>query len=212
MQKVSHPYSFIQSYRSLGEEPPPNDFPLYNESFSLAKMRIEGLSKILISNLVIQPQNSKNKRSAPNPVSLALLTCDENDIEYILTDEFEKYIDNETGSFDTYIAPDERFPDIPSRLTHNGLEFRVNYYDVAESDGYNNASAYKIIRALNHKIIYTISAQQGHLYIPETLEFDNTNRAEFLYMIPFVPQIQRAEVGVTGRINFDIDYLDTVDG
>lgn len=202
---IDQVFSFTQSYRRADALPAPNDFAQYSEGFSIAKIDIESRSEIGISNILIQPYFFRSKVPAQNPVTLAFVMAD--NLEQALNDGLEKLFDFAEGEFP--LTPITDFPDeLPAVDQINDYPVRVCYKEIPEIESleetYPTRCARKLI--LNENVILRYLVQAGVITSPVVNYFKNTNNKKYLYIIPYVPKIQRTELAISGRISFTLEY------
>lgn len=190
----------------------PNEFPIFSETFSISKIYIESIEEIVIRNVLIQAYFFRSKQALENPVNLAIL-CGDN-IEEKLVTPFNKIIDFAKGTFELfpseyeiYIPPQDMIGSFPYRVGYQAqLEFGTDpqdYLTVTESN-YFNASANVLLRDETIAQYYLV---QGATFSDNReILIKNSNQSQFLYIIPFVPKIQKTLLASSGRINFEVDF------
>lgn len=212
VRNISHPFVFTQDYRRFDELPPPNDFPIFSESFSIGKIYIESAEDIVIRNILIQAYFFRSKQAMTNPVKLALIMGD--DLEYKLSPN-QLLIDSYSGIL-TPIIPGEN-PEVSgvdmihsnpyiaayqSVLEYGSLPY--DYLNPASLSNYRNASAMQLIKDERISQMFLI---QGSTYqSPGEIVLKNSNQFRYLYIIPFTPQLQKTMVASSGLINFEVEY------
>ncbi|MDF3822208.1 hypothetical protein P3G55_20055 [Leptospira sp. 96542] len=186
--------------------PSPDDFSQFSETFSISKIDIDGKSKIGISNILLQPYFFRSKVPAQNPVTLAFVMAD--NLEYALNDGLPKFLDPSIGYYLTDPISDF-VNELPALDQVDDYPIRVAYRDIPEFDdhgvsNYLTHSAKKLL--LNENIIRRFLLQAGVIESPVINYFRNTNNKKYLYIIPYVPRIQRTELAMSGRISFTLEF------
>lgn len=212
---VSHSFVISQSYRRENELVAPNDFPRYTETASITKVNIEKAQNLIIRNPLFMLYYFRSKLALENPVQLAFILANDN-IENIFNDSFDKLIDNQTGSYNVSILANTDIPEIPPEELQTNFPFRINYKEIPEfadfpvntANNYLEATTNKIVLSKNLKkqLVGVYIVQSNTFSSNEKIEIDNTNGYEFLYLIPFLPKIQKTEIALAGRVNFSLEY------
>lgn len=212
LRNISHPFVFTQDYRRFDELPAPNDYPIFSESFSIGKIYIESAEDIIIRNVLIQAYFFRSKQALTNPVKLALIMGD--NLEGKLSTS-QLLIDQYTGELSA-IAPGE-FPNVSpvdmihshsyiaayqSVLEYGGLPY--DYLDPASLPNYPQASAMQLIK--DERISQMFLIQGATFEAPGEIVLKNSNQFQYLYVIPFTPQLQKTMVASSGLINFEVEY------
>lgn len=206
IKTIDQVFSFTQSYRRKDTLPPPDDFSMFSESFSIGKINIEDQPEIAISNILVQPYIFRSKIPAKNPVTLAFIMSD--NLESSLNDGLNKFYDPFQGFYpDTPITdfPDEipavdQIDDFPLLVAYS----QIPEFDVDENPNYLTHSARKLL--LDETVIQRYLIQSGVISTPTIKFYKNTNNKKYLYIIPYAPAIQKTELAISGRISFTLEY------
>lgn len=212
LKRVSHPFQFTQDYRAYNERPPLDDYPLYSESFSIGKISTKSTHDIIIKNLQIESYIFKSKQALTNPVSLVFIMA--NNLEgKLFTDKL--LLDQNQGFFAEYV-PGSRVNVNPVDLVIGNLfnaayqgvlQYGINPYDYLNNPkpppNYPNYSAANLVKDSLIGAIFLLNGttfnNPGEIVIP------NSNQYDYLYIIPYTPNLQYTALAASGRVNFEVE-------
>lgn len=187
---ISQPFRFSQDQSS--------DLSLYTESFSIFRMPVHASMLLAIKNIAVSNHITAAGGVFATPVSLAIIRAD--DLDNIIKTWSQIGVDIRVG-IDQNVQPiDDRWmpPDSPIVITEPQIV--VIYENPAPL--WNNVSALSLIQASH--LVTTVSAQSTVNIPSEVLDSD---RAQQLYLIPYVDGLRSQPIVAAGRITFDLLYL-----
>lgn len=207
-KNIIAPFAFTQSYRERDQQPAPDNYPMYSETFTVSKIRIDASELISIRNVLVQMFQYTTKRGLDNPPKLLLFMSDEStENEFNGNSSFTRLVDSRAGIFSSFlnisIPPADSIIDNPYRLAY----YQVYEYpgdDTNQPPNYENASAYYHLIGKQACGSYIIA---GNTFSSSSeILITNKSRYNYLYIIPFTPKLQKTEIAVSGQINFDMEY------
>jgi len=212
---ISFSFLFTQSYRRQGEQAPPNDFPKYTETGSIGKIDIEHSQEIRISRPLFMTYYFRSKLALENPVTMAFFLAD-GEIESLLDVPFQRQVDPKVGFYSIDCLPDDPVPSVISEQMQAGYPYRMAFVDIPEFSDFPDNLVPNYPEASFSKLIYdrTHTVKLANLYLVQSNTFasnedvfiQNPNRLKYLYLICFLPKLQKTEVALAGRVNFLLEY------
>jgi hypothetical protein len=192
---ISQPFVYSQSYLADSLDNP----QIYSESFSIAKINIEGLRSIKIFDLKQFVLNEWRKNAPETAIKIGFLFG--NEIEKQFFDSNHLYV-NYSGL--SLIKPTDENDIILSATDQKEIATRFIYREVSIS----NLADFADLRSFN-------IARQGFYDFPinksvpdvtnNPIYFLNTYNHEHLYIITYCPILLRGEFYFSGNLNFFLE-------